>query len=273
MNKNWFRYSSLLICLTIFILPSMGCRQMGPTQQTEKNTPPKEKKADELVKKINPERAAQLNVELGLAYLDSNQPARGKIKLQHALELAPSLPDVHVAFGRYYESIGELEEAEKSYLKAIKIDKNWSVSHNLYGTFLCRQGKYEKANRSFQKALEDKTYPESASVLENAGLCELAAGHPDQARVYFEKAVRQDINRANSLLELAYMQYEQKKIDIAWQLYSQYLIAANQTPRSLYLGIKLAREFKYYDKEASYLLLLKSEYSDSVEYQQLKQAS
>ena len=280
MNKNWLVCSFFLLFFSLFSLLNLGCSQTKNTQSSNSNhtaqstvSTHEKDDADELTKKFNPEKAARLNVELGIAYLDSNQPARGKIKLQRALELAPYLPEVHVAFGRYFESIGEAEEAERSYLKAIKIDKNSVVSHNLYGVFLCRQGKYDKANKAFQKALSDKTYPESASILENAGLCELAAGNKVKARGYFEKAVRQDMNRANSFLELAYLNYEQNSFDMAWQLYNQYLSIAGQTPRSLSLGVRLARIFNYKDKEASYLLLLKNEYHHSIEYKQLEQSS
>lgn len=274
MNKNWLIFTFLVFSLGLSGLLASGCSQSASSVEAQKklNQPPKDE-SDELAKKFNPEKAARLNVELGLAYLDSNQASRGKLKLQRALELAPSLPDVHAAFGRYYESIGELEEAENSYLKAIKINKNWAVSQNLYGAFLCRQGKYSQANRAFHKALEDKTYPESASILENAGLCELAAGNQLKAKDYFERAVRQDINRANSLLELAYMHYEQKNNTVASQLYNRYLLVANQTPRSLYLGINLSKILNHKDKEASYRLLLKSEYQDSLEYQQLEHSS
>lgn len=276
MNKNGLLCFYLTLALGVSTVLN-GCSHSSSATSASidqnKAAASSNKKADQLAKKYNPEKAAKLNVDLGLAYLDSNQPARGKIKLQKALELAPYLPDVHAAFGRYYESIGESAEAEKAYLKAVKLGKNWAVSHNLYGAFLCKQGKYEQANRSFQKALEDKTYPESALVLENAGLCELAAGNKNKAKGYFEKAIRQDVNRANSSLELAYMYYEQHQYTIAWQLYHRYLLAANQTPHSLYLGVQLARVLNHKDKEASYMLLLKNEYRDSLEYKQLGQSS
>lgn len=276
MNKNRVLCFYLILTLSVSAVLLNGCSHssspVSASKEQNRVADSSNKKVDGLAKKYNPEKAAKLNVELGLAYLDSNQSARGKIKLQKALELAPHLPDVHAAFGRYYESIGETAEAEKAYLKALKLGKNWAVTHNLYGAFLCRQGKYKEANIAFQKALEDKTYPESALVLENAGLCELAAGNKDKAKGYFEKAIRQDINRANSLLELAYMHYEQQQHAVAWQLYHRYLIAANQTPHSLYLGVQLARVLNHKDKEASYMLLLKNEYRDSLEYQQLEQS-
>lgn len=274
MNKNKLLCLHLIITLGVSAVLLNGCSHSSSSVSKEQNrvASSNSQKAGELAKKYNPEKAAKLNVELGLAYLDTNQSARGKIKLQKALELAPNLPDVHAAFGRYYESIGESAEAEKSYLKALKLGKNWAVTNNLYGAFLCRQGKYAQANLAFKKALEDKTYPESALVLENAGLCELAAGNKDKAKGYFEKAIRQDINRANSSLELAYMHYEQHQYAIAWQLYQRYLLAANQTPHSLYLGVRLARVLNHKDKEASYMLLLKNEYRDSFEYKQLEQS-
>lgn len=273
MKKNPLFSLFFLVFMSLSIFFNFGCsqRQQTASIQNAGNQQASEK-PDMLAKKVNIEKAAKLNVELGLAYIHSNQSARGKAKLQRALALAPFLPDVHVAFGRYYESIFETEEAEKSYLKAIKINKNWAVSQNLYGTFLCRQGKYEQANKAFSKALEDKTYPDSAAILENAGLCELAAGHKEKAREYFEKALHQDIQRSNSLLELAYIHYEQKRNEIAEQLYHRYVMTARQTPRSLYLGVHLARVAKQKDKEASYLLLLKSEYPDSIEYQKIKQS-
>ena len=266
MNSSFSVYTFFFLFLIgSTLLVNTGC---GPKHKGN-ITLPQQDTSEDLTKNFNPEKAAKFNLELGLAYLESHQPARGKIKLQRALELAPFLPEVHLAFGRYYESIDETDEAEKSYLKALKLNKNWAVSQNLYGAFLCRQAKYDKANRAFEIALQDKTYPESASILENAGLCALEAGKKNKAKAYFEKAVRQDIHRANSLLELAYMHYEEKNSSVAWQLYNQYLMVANQTPRSLYLGVKLARIFHYQDKEASYLLLLKNEYADSPEYKKL----
>ena len=127
----------------------------------------------ELPETVDYDKAARINVELGLNYLKQGQIARAKAKFTRAKKLAPHLPEVHYSVAYFQEQVGEIMEAEKSYQKAISLRPKGGNEHNNYGVFLCRQQQFKKAEKEFLKAIEDQTYPNTAEALENAGLCVL----------------------------------------------------------------------------------------------------
>lgn len=158
--------------------------------------------------RIDYQKAAQLNVELGLNYLKQQQFNRAHQKLNRAKKLAPHLPQVHYAYGYFLESIGEILQAEKSYQKALQLKPQGGDEHNNYGAFLCRQHRYPQAEKHFLRALKDANYTFSAQVYENAGLCMLATPDYLKARHYLEKALQHDPTLTNALLALHQLEKE-----------------------------------------------------------------
>ncbi len=209
------------------------------------------------------DKAAKLNVELGLSYLHQGQNARAKRKLLRAKRLAPDMPDVHYAYGYYLENIGELVDAEKSYLKAIQYDPNNGKSHNNYGAFLCRASRYKESEKQFMLVLEDKNYTRTGEVYENAGICVMQIPEMAKAQAYFEKALRHDPNRYNAMLELAIIKYRKNSILEAQSYYSTYTKLAMPTKRSLLLGVKLAEQMGNKNQAASLQLILQAKFPNA----------
>ncbi len=214
-------------------------------------------------------KAAQLNIQLGLAYLDQDQVSRAKLKLNRAMKLAPELPEAHYGMAFYFDKVGEVEAAKKAYKHAIALHPKGGIEHNNYGTFLYRQKEYRAAEKEFLKALKDPEYTNAAQAFENAGLCVLEI--PDQARAiqYFKSALSHDPKCFKALLELAYIEYFNKNVETAMHYYSQYTQIAGATSRSLWLGITLARHFDDKNKASSDLLVLKDRFPFSKEYKDL----
>ncbi len=153
-------------------------------------------------KKIDLSKAASYNVQLGLGYLKQGDRSRAKKKLLTALEQEPSSAEANAALAYYFEQSSEIDEAKKYYLKALSLSSNGGSQLNNYGTFLCRQGEYKKAETYFLKAVKDMQYVHTAGAYENAGLCALAIPDNDKAKLYFAKALKQDPSRRGSLYEL-----------------------------------------------------------------------
>src|SRR5438477_614238 len=61
---------------------------------------------------------AQINTQLGLAYLEKNDVQRAKQKLLTALNEAPSIPETWYSMAYFMETTGNIEEAKTDYLKA-----------------------------------------------------------------------------------------------------------------------------------------------------------
>lgn len=218
---------------------------------------------------IDHEKAAKLYVELAMAYLKDGQKERSKIKLNRAMKLAPQLPEVHYALGYYLELVGEFDKAKKSYKKALNINPKGGIEHNNFGAFLCRQGLFKESEKEFLIAINDPQYTQVAEALENAGLCVMQTHDLDKAERYFEKALLRDSKRPNALLEMSYIKYQGGDIISAKKYYDRYVKIAHPIPRSLWLGIKIAQSENDKNKLSSYKLLLKANFPHSQEYKEI----
>ena len=209
------------------------------------------------------EKAAKLNLELAVGYLNQDQIARAKAKFIRARELAPNLPEVHYSYGFFLERVGEKAEAEKAYLKALSLNGKGGNEHNMYGAFLCRNNKYKLAEKEFLKAVEDPNFTQTAEALENAGLCVLQI--PDMAKAieYFERALRYDINRPNALLELAVLKLQLRKFEEAKEYYARYSQLSKPSARSLLLAVEIAKHFHDAKLEQRSKLLLNAQYPNA----------
>ncbi len=216
----------------------------------------------DLPETVDYQKAAKFNIELGLNYLKQDQIARAKSKLTRARTLAPHLPEVHYSYAYLLERVGEIENAEKSYRKAISLHSKGGNEHNNYGAFLCRQHSYKQAEKEFLIAIADPDYMNTGEAFENAGLCVMQIPDVAKATEYFEKALRYDPNRPNALIELAIFYYNNQKLARAQEYYSRFVQLSHPTARSLLLGIELAKNEGDKNKEASYRLLLNAQYPD-----------
>lgn len=208
------------------------------------------------------ERAARLNLDLGFRYFHQGEIARAKSKFNRAMRLAPDLPEVHYSYAFFLEQVGEADAARKSYLQSMRLAPESGIVRNNYGTFLCRQGQYQEALDLFDRAVKDRSYAKSSEAMENAGLCALKNRDRVLAQSYFERALRHDPNRADALIELAYLSFEQRQIDNAMYYYHQFEQVSRPTARSLQLGIELARRSGDKNKQSSLELLLKAQYPE-----------
>lgn len=209
---------------------------------------------------VDYEKAAKINIELGLSYLKQDDISRAKSKLARAKRLAPQLPEVHYSYGYFLEHVGEPEEAEKAYQKAISLYPKGGNAHNNYGAFLCRQRQYIKAEKEFLRAMEDPEFLSNAETLENAGLCILQVPDAAKAKEYFEKALRYDAKRPQALLELGILYCKENNIAKAQYYHMRFLQISKPTARSMALAIALANKTGNKEREANYRRLLRSQF-------------
>lgn len=155
---------------------------------------------DDSDKKKN--KVAEINIQLGLAYLEKGNMQRAKQKLLYAAEKAPNLPEAWYSLAYYSEMTGNKKEAEQNYTKAIQLAPQRGDVLNNYGTFLCRSGYYKKAIHYFLLASQDTHYLDTASAYENAGLCALKIPDRKQAIAYFSRALEEDPAHTVSIAEL-----------------------------------------------------------------------
>jgi len=201
----WKICRSLILCVGLLANGSLFL--MGCVKKEIANDWGREKTKSETISKSN--KSALVNIELGLGYLEMEQISRAKVKLTHALQLAPKLPEAHTSYAYFLEKVGDLKEAEQEHKEAIQLaTTNLGAVYNNYGTYLCRQGQFVAADAAFQNALTDKKYARTAEVYENAGLCALKGAQYQKAEHYLKTAIQRDPNRLqakNALQEMGYI--------------------------------------------------------------------
>jgi type IV pilus assembly protein PilF len=268
MELQMFQWKRCAVIFIVSLLISCSSNPMNEGEQEKEKDKDKGQEKEslslyDLPETLDLEKAARLNIELGIGYLNKGQVPRAKTKFMRAMQLGPQLPETHYAYGYFQERTGDLLSAEKSYLKAITLSPKTGNAHNNYGAFLCRQAKYRQAEKEFLKAVADPSYLSTAEALENAGLCVLQIPDQQKAVEYFERTLRYDQNRPHALLELALIYYREKRYDEARENLMRFSQIADPTARSLLLNIELAKESGDQDKVASYELLLRSRFPNA----------
>ena len=186
-------------------------------------------------------KAAKTRVSLGLTYLNNGDFSQAKFNLDKALEFAPRSADANFAMAYYYQSVSELEQAEKAYQFAMDLEpKNANIA-NSYGAFLCQNGDYEKAKKYFLKAVNTSSYISSAETYENLALCSRSQGRPEDAIQYLRSAVNHQPGRANSLFLLARSLVETQQWKEARAILRRYEKTSQISPQSLLMAMKIER--------------------------------
>ena len=105
-------------------------------------------------------------------------------------------------------------------------------------------------------------------------------GDPTGAEAAFTRALRLNKNLARAALELAFINHDRGDYQQSQQFYDRFrgvvlsgVSGVRQSPRSLMLGIRLARYFGDEDAEASYALVLKNLYPKSREHIEYREAT
>lgn len=128
---------------------------------------------------FNRSEAVKARINLALAYIEQNDLPKAKQNIDKALEHDRHDYLPHSVLAYYYQHIGELNQAEEAYQQAMRLSEAQSHDkqprpdvQNNYGTFLCKQGKFEAAYRQFEQALTNtQPYYHQVDTLENIALC------------------------------------------------------------------------------------------------------
>lgn len=213
-------------------------------------------------------KAAGYNVQLGLAYLNQGNIDLSKRKLNLAIKQNPDSPQVLGAMAYFLESTGEPKAAESYYQKAITTGKDLGSAENNYGTFLCRQKRYDAAEQHFIRATQASNYLTPADAFENAGLCAMQKGDQQKAEQFFTKALQKQPRSAKSLLELAQINYNRGNFFQARQYMKRLLAAHQPTAETTWLNLRIAEQLRDKGAVAVNSTLLREQFADSREYQE-----
>lgn len=220
-----------------------------------------------------PEEAAAQRVALARQYIGQRNWDDAKRNLKAAIAVNDTNPEVYEAFALVYQSTGEFELAEENYEKAINLDRDFSRARNNYATFLYSQERYREAEAQLAVVVKDSLYSSRAQAFVNLGLCRLRLFDNRGAEEAFVRSLAMERNNTIALLEVAQIRLEAGDSDNAALYYEQYRKRVpQQTPRALWLGIRLAEATGDSDAQSSYSMALTNLYPESAEYEAFKRS-
>jgi type IV pilus assembly protein PilF len=219
--------------------------------------------------KPQPERASEINLELGVDYLRKGNLAQAKEKIDRALDQNPHNAKAHATAGLLYDRLGQTDKADSHFARAVSLDGQDPDIRNNYAVFLCQKGRFEKGEKMALDAAQNPLYktPEVAWV--NAANCARNAGDVQRAEKHLRAAVAARPKFAPALLQLAEVEYELKQYVPARAFLERYQSVGRSDPSTLWLGVRIERSLGNQPAAQHYAQRLKSEYPNSAQTKEL----
>ncbi len=203
--------------VTLVLLVLAGCTGVQPKSSTDQR------------------RAAEVNAELGINYLQNNELVQAQRALDRALQFDPNVALAHLGMASLRERQGSEELALKHYREALRLEPDNAYAQTNLGDILCRQGEIRDGQALLGKAIANRSFPMRPLALFNSGMCHLRAGETAQAETRIREALRENPNDAEALFQMAILTFEQERPFQTRAFLSRLEGLGVATPRSLQL--------------------------------------
>jgi len=212
---------------------------------------------------------AGLHVDLAEAYLKEGRLPVALAEIEKGLAAAPQNPRAHYVMGLVRRRLGDGDAAARHLQKALALAPHNPRFAAEYATVLCTRGDYGAALGHFARVNADPLNEAPAATLARAGGCRLRAGDMDGAERDFRRALGHVAPPPAVLINLAEIQFQRKKFFQARAFLERYFAAAEVTPQSLLLGVKVERALGDGESAAAYAARLRAAWPRSAEARQL----
>jgi len=137
---------------------------------------------------------ASVHLDMGIAYIKSNQYTLALKELLEGEKLSPRDPKILYYLGISYYGKGLIKEAIAEFKKAVDLKPDYSEANNYLGTIYLGMGLWDKAIGKFNKALSNNLYTTPAAALYNMGWAYYKKGDYQTALAKYNEAVKKEPN-------------------------------------------------------------------------------
>lgn len=219
-----------------------------------------------------PDRAAEINLEIGIEHLRKGNLPQAKEKIDRALDQNPRNAKAQMAAGLLYDQLGETKKADSHFDRSLSLEpKNPDFANN-YATFLCRNERYERGEKFALQAASNPLYSTPEVAFLNAGNCARQNKDLERAEQHFRKALSVQPRFAAALFSMAEIELEQQNYMGARAFLERYLAVSRTSPSTLWLGVRIERGLGNAAAANQYAQRLKNEFPSAAETRQLLQS-
>ncbi len=174
---------------------------------------------------------AELHFNVGILQTQINRIDEAILAYKKAVKLKPSLTDVHYNLGTALQSQAKYEQAAASYQAAINLEPGFFEAMVNLGVVLQEQGKLAEAITIYQRAL---TIQQDAQIYFNMGTALKNEGKLEQAVESYNKALAMNPNYAEVHSNLGEVLRDQGRYDESVTFYKQALAIDPSLPLANY---------------------------------------
>ncbi len=219
--------------------------------------------------KPEPERAAEINLEIGIDYLRKGNLKQAKEKIDRALEQNPRNPQVHTTAGMLYDRLGQADKAESHFSRAVQLAPENPEMKNTYGAYLCQKGKYARGETMMLEAASNPLYRTPEVAYFNAANCARNDGDLKRTEENLRKAVAARPKFGEALFQLADLAYKRTDYLTARGFLQRYLEVGRTNAASLLLGVRIEQGLGNTEAAQNYAERLKMEYPRAAQTKEL----
>jgi len=212
-----------------------------------------------------PDRASDINLELGIDYLRKGNLTQAKEKIDRAVEQNPRNAKAHAAAGLLYDRLGEAKKADSHFDRAVSLEPKDPDIGNNYAAFLCKSGKHEKGEKVALQTAANPLYKTPEIALVNAGNCARAAGDLTRAEENYRRALSVRPRFANALHELTEVKLSQKDYLSARAFYQRFMESTRTSASTLWMCVRIERGLNNTPVANNCASRLKNEYPSAPE--------
>ena len=218
----------------------------------------------------DPRNRAKVHTELAALYYSRGNMAVALEELRIATTADSNYAPAYSMYGLVYMDLRENQLSQTNFERALRLaPTDPDINHN-YGLFLCQTGRENESVKYFLQAVRNPLYPTPWRSYSAAGQCVLRKDNLKDAEDYFQRALRQEPNDPQSLLQLGHIRYRQGNMEEARKLVSRYNKLVEPTAESLWLALRVERKLGERVAESSYANQLRRRFNGSREYQLLQ---
>jgi len=214
---------------------------------------------------VQSDKSSKINVELGITYMREGKYNTAMDRLQKAIRQDPTNPLAYSSMALLNMRLEQLDEAEKNFEKALKIDPESSAIRNNYGALLCQSKRFKAAQEQFVLATKNPLYQTPEHAFLNAGKC---SENKVDAEKFFRAALRKNPVLPGALLEMARLSLELKRHLSARAYLQRYHAVHDPDAASLWTSVQVEKVLGDANTMESHALLLKRKFPDSEETRQ-----
>jgi len=197
--------------------------------------------ARQACQKVNTDSSvkAESEIALGRLYFASGKYSLAREHFSEALALKPDNSEGLIGLAQSFTRLGQAEQGEMYFLKAIQAEPGYWKSYEQYGVFLLESGRYFEASLQFNK--QSILQPNSEEAFNNLGAAYYLNTEFDNATQTWSKALSLNPS-ANIYSNLGTSLFFSRKFIQAVEMYQQ---AVNLSPNKYVFRGNLADALKY----------------------------